>query len=320
MSEQLVVPKKEKRKIKLEELKHEIVEFPGLDYKTRKGVVRDYMKAWEPVFEEELRLGIIKPPLEEEIWNRWHSELYTKYFRKGQMVLMAEIEGQWEPIRSIRSLIWRIYERKVLTKDEWEGTELEGIYPPEQMSEIKIGKPPETYPNTWNLATNYGHGYTTIQMIENGERRTYEGTDYEKIQNSSKEDNKKHKLVLSNYAVQEGGDSPDDVRISGATRAIIKERGEFAEGLGLGCDTYTPATGFSEYLLGKQISDEDFEKDREFYSERHILETILPAAAGGKTNIRDAAAMHLHLGANFVGYLLDARAYYKLYIITSYKL
>ncbi len=321
MSGHLIVPKKEKRIVKLKDLKHEVVEFPDLDYDIKKKVTRDYMKAWEPVLYEEKRLGIIESPLEEEIWNRWNSEFYNEYFPKGQMVLMAEIEGNWEPIRSIRSLIWRIPKREILKSPDLEGTELDGVLD-DQMSEIVIKKPPETYPNTWNLATNYGHGYPRIQMIENDERKDYKKMDYEKVLSpkTKKEKNKKHDLVLINYAVQRGGDVPDDIRIVDATEAIIKERGEFAEGLGLGCDTYTPATGLSKYLSKLKISEEEFERNKEFYVKGYICENILPAAAGIMTGIRDAASMHLGLGANFVGYFLDAREHYGVYIITSYLL
>lgn len=319
MSGQLIVPKKEKRIVKLEDLKHEFVEFPDLDYDVKRKVTRDYMKAWDPVLKEELIVGIIKTPLEEEIWNRFHSEFYTDKFRKGQMVLMAEIEGSWEPIRSIRSLIWRIPRREILKPRYGEGTELEGVIE-DQTTDILIKKPPVTYPDTWNLATNYGQGYPKIQMIENGERKDYKRTDYERVLNpkTEKKKNKKHDLVLINYAVQEGG--PDDVSISGATRAIIKNRGEFAEELGLGCDTYTPATGLSKYLSKLKISEEEFERNKEIYVKDYISENILPVAAGINTGIRDAASMHLHLGANFVGFFLDARKHYGVYIITSYLL
>ncbi|MCK4335719.1 MAG: hypothetical protein KAW40_03265 [Candidatus Aenigmarchaeota archaeon] len=320
----MAVPRQKKRIVKLKDLKHEFVTFKELDEDIQKKVTRDYIKAWEPVLYEEKRLGIIESPLEEEIWNRWNSELYTGIFLKGQMVLMAEIEGSWEPIRSIRSLIWRITKREILKSRYGEGTELEGVIE-DQTTDILIKTPPETYPDTWNLATNYGHGYPRIQMIENGERKDYEGTDYEKVLNpkTKKEENKKHDLVLINYAVQEGGDLPEDIRIKGATKAIIKERGEFSEELGVDCDTYTPATGLPEYLLREKVFDEEFERKKEFYAKEYICENILPAAAGIMTGIRDAASMHLGLGANFVGYFLDARNHpgsKNVYIITSYSL
>ncbi len=324
MSGQLLIPKKGKREIELSSLKHELVEFPDLDYDIRKKVTRDYMKAWEPVLYEEKRLGIIESPLEEEIWNRWNSELYTEIFPKGQMVLMAEIEGNWEPIRSIRSLIWRIPKRETVKPRYGEGTELEGVIE-DQTTEIVIKKPPKTYPNTWNLATNYGHGYPIIQMIENGERKDYEGADYEKVlgTKTKKEKNKKHDLVLINYAVQEGGDVPEDIRIKGATKAIISKRKELSEELGVGCDTYTPATGLPEYLSREKVFDKEFERKKEFYTEGCIANVILPAAAGRRSDIPDAAAMHLGIGANFVGYFLDARnnpGSKNVYIITSYLL
>jgi hypothetical protein len=140
------------------------------------------------------------------------------------MVLMAEIEGRWEPIRSIRSVIWRIPKRKVLKPSDWEGTEYgEYWYPEDQMLEIRIEKCPVCYPKSWYEASNWGYGYRTIKMIENGEIKDYPVTDYERIQNSGREENRKHKMVLINYAVTSGGNVPHDIKISGATKAIIIE-------------------------------------------------------------------------------------------------
>ena len=322
-SSHLAVPKNEKITVKLSDLKHEFVTFRELDEDKQKKVVRDYILGWKPVLDEEARVGVIKTPYEDEVWRQFTSEAYKKHFHRGQMVLMAEIEGSWEPIRSIRSVIWRIPERKTLKPSDWEGTEYgEQWYPEDQMLEIRIEKCPECYPKTWYEASNRGYGYTTIKMIENREIKDYQGTDYERVQNSSREENRRHKLVLINYAVTSGGSLPDDIKIGGATKTIIRERGNFAEELGLGCDTYTPASGFAEWLSRLKISEEEFMQNEEFFVKSHIDRNVLSAAAKGtRSDIFDAATMHLMMGANFVGYVKNARhdPRSKNYcIITSY--
>jgi len=323
MNEQLEMISK-KPEVYLENLEHEFVPFPELrDEIQEKKVMSDYMEGWKEPLNEEKRLNIIKLPLEEETYNRWHSEPYKEHFPEGQMVLRAKIEGKWEPLMSVRSLIWMIPYRDIIKTKEWEVTE-SGEFLGEQMSEIRIDKCPDCYPQTWYDASNNGHGYPAIQFIDNGNVKVYPETDYEKVTSpkTKKEENEKHNLILINYALTAKRNLP--YKIKGAMKAVVKERGKLAEKLGLGCDTYTPANGLARYLQKLQISDEEFEEKKVFFVKKYINENILSVAARGVySDIKDAATLHLIQGANFVGYALGARndpRSKKVCIITCYVL
>ncbi len=324
MNEQ-VEPSPVRPEVYLGDLEYEFLPFAELgDEIQEKKVMSDYKEGWKGPLNEEKRLNIIKVPLEEEIWNRWHSELYNEIFTNGQMVLMANIKGEWEPVMSIRSLIWRIPNREILKRDRYEGTELEGICSQEQMSDIRIKKIPKECPQTWYDASNSGHGYTRIQMLENGVRKDCAEADYEKVLSpkTRKEENMRHNLVLVNYALTANQNLPYKIR--GAMKALVTEREDLAKKLGLGCDTYTPADGLARYLSKLQISDEEFERDKEFLVIRYIDENILTVAAKKiRAEIRDAATMHLMQGANFIGYALEARhdpRSKNVCVVTSYLL
>lgn len=324
MSEQ-VEAYTEKPEVHLEDLEYSFLPFAELgDEALENKVMRDYMEGWKEPLSEERRLGIIKTPLEEEVWNRWNSELYKEIFTSGQMVLTANIKGEREPVMSIRSLIWKIPNRAVLKTNEYEGTELEGTCPPEQMSDIRIKKIPKECPQTWYEASNNGHGYTTIQMLENGARKECAEADYEKVLSpeTRKEETMQHNLVLVNYALTANRHLP--YKIKGAMKALVTEREGLARKSGLGCDTYTPADGLARHLSKLQVSDEEFERNKEFLARRYIEVNILTVAAKRiRAEIRDAATMHLMQGANFVGYALEARhdpRSKNVCIVTSYLL
>jgi hypothetical protein len=321
MSEQ-VEAARNKPEVDLEDLEHEFVPFVRLgDEIQERKVMGDYIEGWKEPLSEEKRLNIIKLTLEEETYNRWHSELYKEHFPEGQMVLRANIEGKWEPLMSVRSLIWMIPYRDMIKTKELEVTE-SGEFPEEQMSEIRIDKCPDCYPQTWYDASNNGHGFPAIQMMDNLEIKNYDRTDYEKAlsQKTKKEENEKHNLILINYALTANRNLPYKIR--GAMKAVVKERGELAGKLGLGCDTYTPANGLARYLKKLQIFDEEFERRKVFFVKKYINENILNVAASGVySDIKDAATLHLIQGANFVGYALDAREdprTKKVCIITCY--
>jgi hypothetical protein len=132
----------------------------------------------------------------------------------------------------------------------------------------------------------------------------------------------RHNLVLVNYALTANQNLPYKIR--GAMKALVTEREDLAKKLGLGCDTYTPADGLARYLSKLQISDEEFERDKEFLVIRYIDENILTVAAKKiRAEIRDAATMHLMQGANFIGYALEARhdpRSKNVCVVTSYLL
>lgn len=322
MSGQVEVSNK-KPEVYLKKMEHDFVSFPRLKDKFQEKVMEDYINGWKVPLNEEKRLGLITLPLREEIRNRFHSELYTEIFPEGQMVLRAKIKGEWEPVMSVRSLLQMIPYRKILKTNELEGIELQG-FPEKQMPEIKIEKIPDDYPQTWYDASNNGHGYPTIQMIDNGEIKDYPETDYERVLHpkTKREENLEHRLVLINYALTVNEGLP--IKVKGAMKAVVDQRGKFAEKMGLGCDTYTPANGLAEYLAKFKISDEEFEKNKESIVKKYIHDNILFVAATHEySDIRDAATMHLMQGANFVGYALDARndpRSKKVCIITCYLL
>jgi|GEM_PF-1782245 len=323
MSEQVEMISK-KPELYLEDLESEFVPFTkiGDEIQERK-VMSDYMEGWKEPLNEEKRLNIIKLPLEEEIYKRWHSETYKEHFPEGQMVLRAKIEGKWEPLMSVRSLIWMIPYRDIIKTKELQVTE-SGEFLEEQMSEIRIDRCPECYPQTWYDASNNGHGFPAIKMVDKSEIKDYDLTDYERVTSpkTNREENENNNLILINYALTANRKLP--YKIKGAMKAVVKERGELAEKMGLGCDTYTPANGLARYLQKLQISDEEFEEKKVFFVKKHINENILSVAARGVySDIKDAATLHLIQGANFVGYALDARndpRSKKVCIITCYIL
>ncbi len=315
MSEQVEVSHK-KPEVYLKDLKHDFVSFSRIKDEFQEKVMEDYKNGWKDPFNEETRLGLIKLPLDEEIPNRFHSELYDKHFPEGQMVLRAKIKGKWEPVMSVRSLIWMIPYREIIKTDELEGMELQGSIEG-QMPEIRIEKIPDIYPDTWYKASGNGSGYPNIMMFDNGELKIYSETDYERVLHpkTKRKENEKHNLVLINYALTANRELP--YKVKGAMKALVTQRGELAEKLGLGCDTYTPASGLAKYLSKLQISDEEFERYKELFVKRHINENMLMVAAKHEnsdtkdaatySDIKDAATMHLMQGANFVGYALNAR-------------
>jgi len=322
MSERVeTIPKKPE--VYLKNLEHDFVSFPRIEDKFQEKIMEDYENGWEDPFNEETRLGLIKLPIKEEIPNRFHSELYTEHFPEGQMVLRVKIKGKWEPVMSVRSLIWMIPYREIIRTNELEGTELQGSLE-EQMSAIRIEKCPDCYPNTWYKASGNGSGYPNIMMFDNGEVKVYPETDYERILHpkTKRKDNLEHKLVLINYALTVNEDLP--IKIKGAMKAVVTQRGQLAEKLGLGCDTYTPASGLAKYLAKLKISNEEFEKNKKLLVKKYIHENILTVAATREySDIKDAATQHLIQGANFVGYALNARhdpRTKKVCIITCYIL
>jgi len=280
-----VLSTERRTEVRLTDLKYEFKSYVDLDDRIREEVKELYMEGWRPVLEEERKVGIIKLPIHEEVKEQFESELYTEHFPEGQMVLIAKIEGKWRPLVFVRSLIWRVEESKV-----WEGTEFERDWnPDDQIGLEELSRYFENYPETWYKASNYGRGYSKIQVIENGERRDY--ISYEDVRNSRREENLKQDLVLINYALTRNRRL--GIKVKGAVGATVKERNRLKEKWGLlHCDTFTPLSGYAEWIRRKG------EYPVEVYVKSNIKE---------ERSVFDAAIMHLLNGAKLMWVLENAR-------------